>query len=216
LDIYLILPGRRPPPRTQGCRSGGAGLRAAGALGGHEPQGAGERVDRGACTSRVHPCAAQKSRCYCARCCAHALRSRRACVCASYMTERRVWRAVWWWWWWWWCAQGEQLARSSPATIRRLVPTGVDCFLCQLLQLGFFHSDPVRRRRRRRRPRSIRTRLFPACCTRSAHALALRPSAVGHARTCRSCEAAASHTHSCICRVRCRCCCRRGAGLSSS
>ena len=29
-----------------------------------------------------------------------------------------------------------QLARSSAAVIQRLVPTGVDCFLKQLLQLG--------------------------------------------------------------------------------
>ena len=35
-----------------------------------------------------------------------------------------------------------QLARSSPEVIQRLVPTGVNCFLKQLLQLGFFHSDP--------------------------------------------------------------------------
>ena len=26
--------------------------------------------------------------------------------------------------------------------INRLIPTGVDCFLAQLLDVGFFHSDP--------------------------------------------------------------------------
>ena len=38
--------------------------------------------------------------------------------------------------------EGEQLAKSSPETIRRLVPLGVRCFLAQLLDTGFFHADP--------------------------------------------------------------------------
>ena len=38
--------------------------------------------------------------------------------------------------------EGQQLAKCSPQTINRLVPTGVACFLSQLLDLGFFHSDP--------------------------------------------------------------------------
>ena len=37
---------------------------------------------------------------------------------------------------------GIQLAKSSPETIRRLIPCGVECFLAQLLTIGFFHSDP--------------------------------------------------------------------------
>jgi len=37
---------------------------------------------------------------------------------------------------------GIQLAKSSPETIRRLIPCGVECFLSQLLSIGFFHSDP--------------------------------------------------------------------------
>ena len=38
--------------------------------------------------------------------------------------------------------EGEQLARSPREVIQRLVPAGVDCFLAQLLDEGFFHSDP--------------------------------------------------------------------------
>ena len=38
--------------------------------------------------------------------------------------------------------EGRQLARSDPGTIQRLVPRGVACFLCQLLDVGFFHADP--------------------------------------------------------------------------
>ena len=37
---------------------------------------------------------------------------------------------------------GKPLALSSPETIQRLTPVGVDCFLRQLLEVGFFHSDP--------------------------------------------------------------------------
>ena len=49
-------------------------------------------------------------------------------------TSRRVLTTEW--------IQGKQLAHSSPATIRRLVPSGVRVFLVQLLDMGFFHSDP--------------------------------------------------------------------------
>ena len=38
--------------------------------------------------------------------------------------------------------EGEQLARSPPEVINRLIATGVDCFISQLLDVGFFHSDP--------------------------------------------------------------------------
>ena len=38
--------------------------------------------------------------------------------------------------------EGVQLAKSSPEVINRLIPTGVECFLSQLLDVGFFHSDP--------------------------------------------------------------------------
>jgi predicted unusual protein kinase regulating ubiquinone biosynthesis (AarF/ABC1/UbiB family) len=37
---------------------------------------------------------------------------------------------------------GERLADADAATIRRLVPVGVQCFLAQLLATGFFHADP--------------------------------------------------------------------------
>jgi predicted unusual protein kinase regulating ubiquinone biosynthesis (AarF/ABC1/UbiB family) len=49
-------------------------------------------------------------------------------------TSRRVLTTEW--------IEGKQLAHSSPATIRRLVPSGVRVFLVQLLDMGFFHSDP--------------------------------------------------------------------------
>ena len=49
-------------------------------------------------------------------------------------TTRRVLTTEW--------IEGEQLAKSSPETIRRLIPCGVECFLHQLLSIGFFHSDP--------------------------------------------------------------------------
>lgn len=38
--------------------------------------------------------------------------------------------------------QGVKLADSPPATIRRLIPVGVELFLTQLLDIGAFHSDP--------------------------------------------------------------------------
>ena len=38
--------------------------------------------------------------------------------------------------------EGEQLAKSPPEVINRLIPTGVGCFLAQLLDVGFFHGDP--------------------------------------------------------------------------
>jgi len=37
---------------------------------------------------------------------------------------------------------GVQLARSSPEVIRKLVAVGVQTYLTQLLDTGFFHSDP--------------------------------------------------------------------------
>jgi aarF domain-containing kinase len=40
-----------------------------------------------------------------------------------------------------WC-DGEKLASSPIDVINRLVPVGVQCFLTQLLDLGFFHCDP--------------------------------------------------------------------------
>jgi aarF domain-containing kinase len=49
-------------------------------------------------------------------------------------TSRRILTTEW--------IEGTQLAKSSPATIRRLVPCGVNVFLMQLLDMGFFHSDP--------------------------------------------------------------------------
>ena len=38
--------------------------------------------------------------------------------------------------------EGAQLARSPPEVISALTAVGVDCFLTQLLHVGFFHSDP--------------------------------------------------------------------------
>ena len=38
--------------------------------------------------------------------------------------------------------EGAQLAKSSPEVINRLIPVGVECFLIQLLETGFFHADP--------------------------------------------------------------------------
>lgn len=49
-------------------------------------------------------------------------------------TTRRVLTTEW--------VEGKQLAASPPAVIRRLVPVGVECFFSQLIDTGFFHSDP--------------------------------------------------------------------------
>ena len=49
-------------------------------------------------------------------------------------TSKKVLTTAW--------VEGEKLAASSPATINRLVPVGVECFLTQLLDLGAFHCDP--------------------------------------------------------------------------
>ena len=38
--------------------------------------------------------------------------------------------------------EGPQLAKSAPSVIKRLTKVGVECFLTQLLETGFFHSDP--------------------------------------------------------------------------
>jgi len=38
--------------------------------------------------------------------------------------------------------EGVPLARAPPDQIRRLIPVGVELFLCQLLDLGRFHADP--------------------------------------------------------------------------
>jgi len=50
------------------------------------------------------------------------------------VTTRKVLATEW--------IEGEQLARSPPEVINRLIATGVDCFISQLLDVGFFHSDP--------------------------------------------------------------------------
>merc|ERR1719162_852079 len=49
-------------------------------------------------------------------------------------TNRKVLTTEW--------VEGKQLAKSSPEVIQRLTPIGVKCFLMQLLDTGFFHSDP--------------------------------------------------------------------------
>ena len=55
-------------------------------------------------------------------------------ACHWAVTTRKVIATEW--------INGEQLAKSPPEVINRLIPTGVGCFLCQLLEVGFFHSDP--------------------------------------------------------------------------
>jgi aarF domain-containing kinase len=50
------------------------------------------------------------------------------------LTTRRVLVTEW--------IEGPQLAKSSVEVIRRLTPVGVECFLVQLLEAGFFHADP--------------------------------------------------------------------------
>jgi len=52
----------------------------------------------------------------------------------SQFTSRKVLVTEW--------IEGEQLAKSSPDVINRLIPVGVECFLIQLLETGFFHADP--------------------------------------------------------------------------
>ena len=37
---------------------------------------------------------------------------------------------------------GEKLAASHPSVIDRLTPVGVECFLIQILEFGYFHADP--------------------------------------------------------------------------
>ena len=50
------------------------------------------------------------------------------------MTTRKVLVSEW--------IEGIQLAKSDKATIQKLTPVGVECFLTQLLETGQFHSDP--------------------------------------------------------------------------
>jgi len=38
--------------------------------------------------------------------------------------------------------EGTKLAASPPSVINKLIPVGVECFLIQLLDTGFFHADP--------------------------------------------------------------------------
>ena len=38
--------------------------------------------------------------------------------------------------------EGIQLAKSPPEVINKLTKVGVECFLAQLLETGFFHADP--------------------------------------------------------------------------
>ena len=38
--------------------------------------------------------------------------------------------------------EGVKLASSPPDVINRLTKVGIECFICQLLETGFFHSDP--------------------------------------------------------------------------
>jgi len=54
--------------------------------------------------------------------------------CERPLTTRKVLVTEW--------IEGEQLARSPPDVIKRLTAVGVACFLAQLLDVGFFHSDP--------------------------------------------------------------------------
>ncbi len=52
----------------------------------------------------------------------------------SKLTTRKVLVTEW--------IEGEKLATSSADVINRLTPVGVECFLMQLLEIGFFHADP--------------------------------------------------------------------------
>ena len=38
--------------------------------------------------------------------------------------------------------EGLKLAASPASVINKLIPVGVECFLIQLLDTGFFHADP--------------------------------------------------------------------------
>lgn len=49
-------------------------------------------------------------------------------------TRRRILSTEW--------INGTQLSKSDPDVIRKLITVGVECFLCQLLDMGFFHGDP--------------------------------------------------------------------------
>jgi len=55
-------------------------------------------------------------------------------ACHWAATSRKVIATEW--------IDGVQLAKSPPDVIQRLTAVGVDCFLQQLLVVGFFHSDP--------------------------------------------------------------------------
>lgn len=50
------------------------------------------------------------------------------------LTSRRMLVTEW--------IDGPRLADCPPSVIRKLVPTGLECFMLQFLELGFFHSDP--------------------------------------------------------------------------
>ena len=54
--------------------------------------------------------------------------------CEHELTTRKVLVTEW--------IEGAQLAKSPPEVINRLTPVGVACFMAQLLESGFFHSDP--------------------------------------------------------------------------
>jgi aarF domain-containing kinase len=49
-------------------------------------------------------------------------------------TSRKVLTTEW--------VDGVQLVKAAPETIKKLVPIGVQVFLDQLLEVGFFHGDP--------------------------------------------------------------------------
>ena len=50
------------------------------------------------------------------------------------LTSRKVLVTEW--------IEGIQLAKSPPAVINRLTKVGVECFLVQLLETGYFHAGP--------------------------------------------------------------------------
>eukprot|EP00292_Cryptomonas_paramecium_P015478 CAMPEP_0113706564 /NCGR_PEP_ID=MMETSP0038_2-20120614/27803_1 /TAXON_ID=2898 /ORGANISM="Cryptomonas paramecium" /LENGTH=136 /DNA_ID=CAMNT_0000631787 /DNA_START=513 /DNA_END=920 /DNA_ORIENTATION=+ /assembly_acc=CAM_ASM_000170 len=52
----------------------------------------------------------------------------------SEYSSRRVLAMEW--------VEGRRLVDCEPEVIARLTPVGVECFLTQLLELGFFHADP--------------------------------------------------------------------------